>query len=55
MPYFICQRSKQKFKLSDEVCTLKKCPLLVDRKCTAQGNKGIKERNHEKKTDRMAD
>jgi len=36
MPYFLCEKSSQKFKLSDEVCTLKKCPYLVDLKCTAQ-------------------
>jgi hypothetical protein len=42
MPYFICEKSRQKFKLSDEVCTLKKCPFLVDLKCTAQVKKVIK-------------
>jgi hypothetical protein len=36
MPYFLCEKSRQKFKLSDEVCTLKKYPYLVDLKCTTQ-------------------
>jgi hypothetical protein len=47
MPYFICERSRQKFKLSDEICLLKKCEFLLDFgrgfECTA------KRRNHEKK------
>ena len=49
MPYFICERSRQKFKLSDEVCTLKKCPYLIDLKCTAQVKKAIKRNVHDKK------
>ena len=49
MPYFFCQKSRQKFKLSDEVCILKKCPYLVDLKCIAQSKKPIKERRNEQK------
>jgi len=46
MPYFICQQSRQKFKLSDEICLLKKCEFLLDMgrgfECTAQVKKVIK-------------